>query len=184
MNPGVSLVIGLVFGFAGYQEAGRFAKRHGRTPWGWAPVVWGIVCFLSFLIGLVLLAIAERVGRNAAAKSAEYGRNRRTDSRPTGSRLTANRRHRRNRPTGSRPTGSRPTGNLVTGSRPTGSPRRRRNLATDPPTHSRRMDRPPIRRLRRCRPRSHLSAATSFRDSAARAFPAGDVCDSCDSLTR
>ena len=73
MNPGVSLVIGLVFGFAGYQEAGRFAKRHGRTPWGWAPVVWGIVCFLSFLIGLVLLAIAERVGRNAAAKSAEYG---------------------------------------------------------------------------------------------------------------
>ncbi|MDQ1485628.1 MAG: hypothetical protein QOJ62_1321, partial [Actinomycetota bacterium] len=36
MNPGVSLVIGLVFGFAGYQEAGRFAKRHGRTPWGWA----------------------------------------------------------------------------------------------------------------------------------------------------
>ncbi|MDQ1495365.1 MAG: hypothetical protein QOG69_1848 [Actinomycetota bacterium] len=73
MNPGASLFLALVFGIAGHNEAKRFEKRYGRTPFGWRAYVWGIICFLSFLIGLVLLAIAERMGRKAAANASMYG---------------------------------------------------------------------------------------------------------------
>jgi hypothetical protein len=73
MNPGASLFLALVFGIAGHNEAKRFEKRYGRTPFGWRAYVWGIICFLSFLIGLVLLAIAERIGRKAAANASMYG---------------------------------------------------------------------------------------------------------------
>jgi len=31
-------------------------------------VVWAVVCFLSWVIGIILLAIAERVGRKAAER--------------------------------------------------------------------------------------------------------------------
>ncbi|MGH8889032.1 MAG: hypothetical protein ACRDV3_04635 [Acidothermaceae bacterium] len=66
MNP-VLLIFAAVFGFAAWQEANRFGKRYGRTPWGWHPAVWGVVCFLSIVIGVILLAIAERVGKKATA---------------------------------------------------------------------------------------------------------------------
>ncbi|HTW18733.1 MAG TPA: DUF2510 domain-containing protein [Mycobacteriales bacterium] len=63
MSP-VFLIVAVVFGFAGYGEARRFARQYGRTPWGWDPWVWAVIMFLSFLIGLVLIAIAERQGRD------------------------------------------------------------------------------------------------------------------------
>ena len=66
MNPAL-FVLAVLFGVAGYQEARRFGRQHGRTPWGWDPWVWGIVMFLSFLIGVILLAIAERQGRKSSS---------------------------------------------------------------------------------------------------------------------
>jgi hypothetical protein len=72
VNPSF-LIFALLFGFAGYGEASRFRKRYGRTPFGWPEIVWALVCFLSFLIGIILLAIGERIGRNAAAKAPIYG---------------------------------------------------------------------------------------------------------------
>jgi hypothetical protein len=73
VNPGAALLLGLVFGFAGYREVGRFQKRYGRTPFGWPAIVWGVICFLSFLIGVILLAIGERIGRKRAAATPMYG---------------------------------------------------------------------------------------------------------------
>lgn len=67
MSPAL-IIVATVFGVAGYQEARRFGRQYGRTPWGWDPLIWAVVMFLSFLIGLVLIAIAERQGRNAAAR--------------------------------------------------------------------------------------------------------------------
>ena len=61
------LVLAVLFAVAGYQEAQRFAKQHGSTPWRWDPWVWAIVMFLSWVIGLILLAIAERQGRRRGA---------------------------------------------------------------------------------------------------------------------
>lgn len=66
MNIAV-LVLAVLFAVAGYQEAQRFAKQHGSTPWRWDPWVWAIVMFLSWVIGLILLAIAERQGRKRGA---------------------------------------------------------------------------------------------------------------------
>lgn len=71
MNAGL-LVLAVLFGVAGFLEARRFGREHGRTPWGWDPWVWGLVMFLSFLIGVILIAIAERQGRKAAPV-ASYG---------------------------------------------------------------------------------------------------------------
>lgn len=76
-HPAV-LVFAALFALAGYQEARRFHREYGNTPWNWEPLVWAIVLFLSWLIGIVLLAIAERQGRNASARrrggsSAGYG---------------------------------------------------------------------------------------------------------------
>jgi uncharacterized protein YqgC (DUF456 family) len=64
--PPVSIVLLVVFFVAGLLEARRFAERYGRSPWGWSPVFWGLVLGLVWPIGLVLLAIAERVGRAQA----------------------------------------------------------------------------------------------------------------------
>lgn len=61
------LVFAVLFGVAGYQEARRFERQYGRTPWGWDPWVWAIVLFVSFLIGIILLAVAERQGRSQPA---------------------------------------------------------------------------------------------------------------------
>jgi hypothetical protein len=72
VNAGV-LIFALLFGVAGYGEANRFNKRYGRTPFGWPAIVWGVLCFLSWVIGVILLAIGERIGRNAAAAAPVYG---------------------------------------------------------------------------------------------------------------
>jgi len=72
VNPGV-LIFAVLFGIAGYSEANRYLKRYGRTPFGWPAIVWGVVCFLSFLLGVILLAIGERIIRNRAAETPMYG---------------------------------------------------------------------------------------------------------------
>jgi len=71
MNAGV-LVFAALFAFAGYREAQRFQRQYGNTPWGWDAWVWSVVLFLSWVIGIVLLAIAERQGRNKAASRRSY----------------------------------------------------------------------------------------------------------------
>src|SRR3954470_575120 len=59
------LVLAGVFALAGYKEAQRFGREYGRTPWGWRPWAWALALGLSFIIGIVLLAVAERQGRSA-----------------------------------------------------------------------------------------------------------------------
>src|SRR3954463_9482571 len=71
MNPAV-LVLAVLFAVAGFQEARRFERQYGQTPWRWDPWVWAVVMFMSWVIGVVLLAIAERQGRNRAAKRPAY----------------------------------------------------------------------------------------------------------------
>jgi hypothetical protein len=71
MNPAV-LVFAALFAVAGFQEARRFQRQNGATPWRWDPWVWAVVMFLSWVIGLVLLAIAERQGRARPAPRAPY----------------------------------------------------------------------------------------------------------------
>jgi hypothetical protein len=62
------LILAALFALAGYKEAQRFARQYGRTPWGWQPWGWALALGLSWVVGIVLLAIAERAGR-AQAKS-------------------------------------------------------------------------------------------------------------------
>jgi hypothetical protein len=55
------LLWGTLFGYLGFREARNFARQNGRSPWGWDPVVWGLVVFFTgLLIGGVLLLIARR----------------------------------------------------------------------------------------------------------------------------
>src|SRR3954447_1615124 len=71
MNPAV-LVLAVLFAVASFQEARRFERQYGQTPWRWDPAVWAVVMFLSWVIGVILLAIAERQGRNRAAQRPTY----------------------------------------------------------------------------------------------------------------
>ncbi|HEX7106605.1 MAG TPA: hypothetical protein VF218_11615 [Acidothermaceae bacterium] len=66
----IAIVLGVLFAIAGWQEARRFEKQYGRTPWGWDPIFWGVILFLVWPIGLLLLAIGERAGRKQAAQRA------------------------------------------------------------------------------------------------------------------
>jgi hypothetical protein len=68
----VELVFLVLFAIAGYQEARRFARQTGRTPWGWSPWAWAILLGLFFIIGIILLAIAERQGRSRVRQPAAY----------------------------------------------------------------------------------------------------------------
>lgn len=72
LEPAVPLTLRLVlialFAYAGFQRAGWFGRRYGRTPWGLPPVVWGVFTGFSLFLGCLLLAIAERQGRAAAAQ--------------------------------------------------------------------------------------------------------------------
>lgn len=67
------ITVMVVFFAAGYQRATWFRGRYGRTQWGWPPAVWGALCALAFLLGLILLAVSERTERGKAARAADGG---------------------------------------------------------------------------------------------------------------
>jgi hypothetical protein len=64
----IRLIVVVVFAGAAYQHTSHFGRKYGRTPWGWSPWIWAVVCGLSLLIGLLLLVVAERTGRAQAAR--------------------------------------------------------------------------------------------------------------------
>jgi uncharacterized integral membrane protein len=57
---GPSLVLGVVFAVLGARESQKFSQRYGRTPWGWPTGVWALLCFLSLVVGAILLFAARR----------------------------------------------------------------------------------------------------------------------------
>ena len=62
---GFQLVLALLFGVAGYWEAAKFEREHGRGPFGIPKLGWGFITGASLIIGAVLLAIARRQAKNA-----------------------------------------------------------------------------------------------------------------------
>src|SRR6476659_8829718 len=62
---GFQLVLALLFGVAGYWEAAKFEREHGRGSFGIPKLGWGFITGASLIIGAVLLAIARRQAKNA-----------------------------------------------------------------------------------------------------------------------
>lgn len=60
MSPSIRFLLVLIFAVAGWQHARHLTRKYGRPPFGLPDWVWGIVTGLSLLIGIVLLAVAER----------------------------------------------------------------------------------------------------------------------------
>ena len=56
----VQLLLGVVFGVAGWQYARKLERDHGAPAWGMPSWVWGVITGLSLLLGVILLAFAER----------------------------------------------------------------------------------------------------------------------------
>jgi len=56
----VQLVLAVVFGVAGWHHARHLEGKYGRPAWGMPSWVWGIITGFSLLLGVILLAIAER----------------------------------------------------------------------------------------------------------------------------
>ena len=74
----VILVVAVGLGFAGYREAEKFERQYGKGPWGGSAILWGIVCFLLGLIGILILYIAQKntkkqVQANALWAQPQYG---------------------------------------------------------------------------------------------------------------
>ena len=59
----------ILFAILGFLEARRFGRQYGRTPWGWSPWTWGVICGLSLLVGAILLAVARHQGISASRTS-------------------------------------------------------------------------------------------------------------------
>lgn len=64
-----TLILCVLLTIAGYGEAQRFERQYGRTPWGLPPWTWALMLGLVWPIGLILLAVAERMGRGEAARA-------------------------------------------------------------------------------------------------------------------
>ncbi|HUR14818.1 MAG TPA: DUF2510 domain-containing protein [Mycobacteriales bacterium] len=60
MSFEVQLVLGVLFGLAGWQYALHLEGKYGVSAWGLPSWAWGLITGLSLLIGVVLMAIAER----------------------------------------------------------------------------------------------------------------------------
>jgi hypothetical protein len=55
------LVTDLIVGVLAYREAGSFASKNGRTPWGMPQWAWALVAgALGLVFGSILLLIARR----------------------------------------------------------------------------------------------------------------------------
>lgn len=61
------LVCGL-FAWRGYRRALAVERTTGRSPYGWEPTSWSIVCFCLTLLGRILLEAGA--SRNAASAAA------------------------------------------------------------------------------------------------------------------
>lgn len=51
----------------GYRVSLSTKRRLGVTPWRWPPILWALICGASFIVGFILLAVATRSTRSAAA---------------------------------------------------------------------------------------------------------------------
>jgi len=58
-----TFVIALAFGFAGYYVAERFRRARGTGPWRLSPTLWGLICSLFTLLGVMVLLLAELTTR-------------------------------------------------------------------------------------------------------------------------
>ena len=67
---GFQLVLAVLFGVAGYWEAAKFEREHGRGPFGIPKLGWGFITGASLIIGAVLLAVARRQAKNAPVQAA------------------------------------------------------------------------------------------------------------------
>jgi hypothetical protein len=66
--PGIvwSLAIAGLFAWRGYVAALEAERRNGRSPYGWEPVTWSIICFCTTLFGRLLLAAGANREQNRA----------------------------------------------------------------------------------------------------------------------
>jgi hypothetical protein len=53
------LAVAAGLGYFGYRHAEQFERQYGRSPGGGSAAVWGFVCFLLGLIGVLVLYLAE-----------------------------------------------------------------------------------------------------------------------------
>jgi len=63
----VALPLALLFGYLCYREAGKHKSRYGASPWNLSPEVWGVIVFLTGVLGILLLWLAIRAGRKEHA---------------------------------------------------------------------------------------------------------------------
>jgi len=63
----VALPLSLVFGYLCYREAGKHKAQCGTPPWNLSPEVWGVIVFLTGVLGILLLWVAIRAGRKQHA---------------------------------------------------------------------------------------------------------------------
>jgi hypothetical protein len=59
----LALPLALLFGYLCYREAGKHKSRYGTSPWNLSPEVWGVIVFLTGVLGILLLWVAIRAGR-------------------------------------------------------------------------------------------------------------------------
>jgi hypothetical protein len=69
--PGIvwSLAIAGLFAWRGYRAAVEVERINGRSPYGWEPVTWSIICFCTALFGRLLLAAGASRARNRTSSS-------------------------------------------------------------------------------------------------------------------
>lgn len=69
MGPIILLLVCCGFGYLGFREARSFRRENGISPWGWDPMIWGAVVFLSVLLGAILLAIARHTTKASTSRA-------------------------------------------------------------------------------------------------------------------
>ncbi len=69
----VDVILAVLFAYFGYRSSEKFRRQWGRTPWGWPSALWGVVCFISILLGVILLFFARRGTRRRIQQSGAFG---------------------------------------------------------------------------------------------------------------